>query len=164
MKPIVYIAVATLLVLAAAGYWLLPQMTAKPEVAVKGVDYRVEDKVAVFGVEIPTNMTVVVRTEVYNPNILALKVTGAECKVYINDAEIGDGRLTGPLEVPPKGIRDMTVEVNLPTEKGLSGILSAVSEGAAVARVKGKVRVLLPVLGEAEVPLDESYDLSNAVR
>jgi len=161
---LIFIAFAAILILAAVVYWLLPQVTAKPEVNVKGVDYRIESKVMVFGVEIPTNMTVVVRTEVYNPNILALMVTGAEYRVYVNDAEIGDGRLSGPLEVPPKGRRDLNVEVNLPAAKGLSGILSAVKEGAAMARVKGAVRVMLPVLGEAEIPLDESYDLSKAVR
>ncbi|MCX6695103.1 MAG: LEA type 2 family protein [Candidatus Altiarchaeota archaeon] len=159
----VILSLIVLTALTAAGVFYVWQGVSKtPEVKVVGVDYRVEDSITVLGVEIPMNVTIIAELEAYNPNIIPIKVVGADYTVYVNDNRVGSGALKEPVEIPADGRKAFKTEVGLDTASALQNVLSVLKTGAVRARVSGKAYVELPLLGVKEIPIEGEEKITLA--
>jgi len=152
-------AAVILIALAAGGFILWQNVTQKPEVKVTGIDYRIEDKISVLGVEIPTNITLITELEVYNPNIIPLTITDAKYQVYLNDVPLGNGSLKKPVEIQPKSKGKATAEASISSLSGIRGALGSIQIGTMKAGISGEVYLKLPVVGVRAFPIKEEKEI-----
>jgi len=159
-KLVVGVAVLLLLiVVSGGGYYVWEGVTREPEVEVAGVDYEVVDSVSLFGVVVPTNVSVIVGVEVYNPNIISFTLQGGSYDVFVNDVKVGEGVLPEGVEVPADGIESFESEIQLDAVSGVKGLIEALGSGMLTAKVDGNAYVEVPLLGVREIRFSQEREL-----
>ena len=88
-----------------------------------------------------TEMNLLIGLEVQNPNRFDLTLKSFECTIYLNNVEIGKGRLESELLIPSSS----TTQIQVPIDakfKDLGGSLKAILTGGELPyRIEGKADV-----------------------
>ena len=142
----------------AASLYVWQGVTRVPQFQVKTVAYNVTDRITVLGVDVPTNVKLIVELEAYNPNILSLRVVGGSYGVFLNDVRVGEGSVPA-VEIPSGGRKTMDTEVTLSTASGIAGIMGAIQKGEMKARIDGEAYVELPVIGVKKLKFEKEANV-----
>ena len=128
-------AILLIVIILFAGMWVWNNVSKPPEVSVAGVDYRVDDKTSIFGVEIPTKVTLLLNVSIYNPNIIPITVTGADYRLYVNNVSVGNGSIKKPFVLEARSTTTVVPEISLSGMDALASLVDVFTTVNAKARV-----------------------------
>ncbi|MFH1126017.1 MAG: LEA type 2 family protein [Candidatus Altiarchaeota archaeon] len=141
------------------GIYLWTNISKQPEVSVSGVEYRVAEKISILGAEVPTKIALLVHLEVYNPNIISITVTDASYQVYLNSMPVGEGTVTGPVEIQAKAKTTTTSEVKISSLQAVAGMLETADTGTLKAKINGTINIKIPIIGTRPVYLNQETEI-----
>jgi len=153
--------VGLLIVLAAvcASYYVYEGVARQPTVEVKSISYKVVDKISLFGIDVPTNITFPVSLEAYNPNIIAINLVSADYKVYGNGIQVGYGSIEGPVKIPAGERKTLETEVKTSAGSGIQAAIDAFKKGSLEVRIEGTAMIDVPFIGVRPFPFSQEKDL-----
>ena len=147
------------IIFSAAGILLWNNISKTPQVSVSSVDYRIDDKITLFGVEVPTKVTLLPTIRVSNPNIIPVTISGANYQLYLNGVPVGNGTLSEPVELKARANTTFTSEVGISRIQAVKGVIEAYKTKTIKAKIDGIVYVQIPLIGSVPIPLSQEVEV-----